>query len=111
MALPIVATNQNLTVPHVGLHYGKRGARQGSTTMSSPVRVYLHHDLRSWLGRLFSRPGIKDMVDSRPVDSPSGVVEDIWQSTIFADLKDSSISAILPGPWNGSTTRLQHLRG
>ncbi|KJA13952.1 hypothetical protein HYPSUDRAFT_150978, partial [Hypholoma sublateritium FD-334 SS-4] len=70
----------------------------GNTTTSSPVKLYFHHDLRSWLGRLFSRPGIEDMVDSRRVDSPLGFVDDIWQSSIFVSLKDSSGQPFYPGP-------------
>ncbi|KJA14683.1 hypothetical protein HYPSUDRAFT_94559, partial [Hypholoma sublateritium FD-334 SS-4] len=71
-----------------------------------PLKIYSHHDFKSWLGRLLSRPGIEDMIASRPYTSglaPESV-DDIWLSKVFSSLKDSSGKRFYPGP--GSEARL-----
>ncbi len=80
---------------------------RGNVTRKIPLKVYTHHDLNSWLGRLFSRPNIEDMIDGRPHGSNlmhAEAVEDIWQSEVFLNLKDSSGQNFYPGP--GSESRL-----
>ncbi len=78
----------------------------GYTERARPLKIYSHHDLKSWIGRLFSRPGIEDMVTSRPHISGSAPesINDIWLSKVFSDLKDSSGKKFYPGP--GSEVRL-----
>lgn len=65
-----------------------------------PVRKYFHQELKAWVGRLLSRPGIEDILDQYPQTGPSsaGVVDDIWQSRVFADLKDHNGAPFFPGP-------------
>lgn len=65
-----------------------------------PVRKYVHQDLKSWVGRLLSRPGMEDMLDSCWTQSSgaSSNVSDIWTSNVFSNLKDSDGGPFLPGP-------------
>lgn len=76
----------------------------GSTERAVPLKIYSHHDLKSWLGRLFSRPGIEDMVASRPYASGSvpEPVDDIWLSKVFSSLKDSCGKRFYPGLGSGA---------
>jgi hypothetical protein len=67
---------------------------------SVPRRKHLHQDLKSWLGRLLSRKGMEDVLDSpphgRPAD-PNTPIDDIWLSEVFLNLKDSSDQPFYPG--------------
>ncbi|TFK68610.1 hypothetical protein BDN72DRAFT_746325, partial [Pluteus cervinus] len=62
-----------------------------------PISQYYHQDLKSWIGKLLSRPQIEILL-SRQTPPISDVVSDIWQSTVFADLLDSDGNPFLPGP-------------
>ena len=70
---------------------------RGDVTRQIPVRTYIHQDIRKWLGRLFSWPGIEDMVDNQSTGAQD-VVEDIWSSKVFRNLKDSDNRPFYPGP-------------
>lgn len=62
-----------------------------------PKRKYLHQDLKHWLARLLSRPGIEDLLDNPYVPPVHGEpVDDIWQSQAFADLNDSNGDPFFP---------------
>lgn len=67
-----------------------------------PIRKYVHQDLKSWVGRLLSCPGMEDMLDAcwdnSPAGSPPSNVPDIWTSTVFKTLKDSTGAPFYPGP-------------
>lgn len=79
---------------------------KGNSFKFVPVRRYLQHDLKSWIGRLLSRPGMEDLLDSpfTPRASPEAPVEDIWHSKVFESLKDAAGQPFFPGP--GDTCRL-----
>ena len=50
-----------------------------------PVRKYMHQGLKSWLGRLLSRKGMEDILESEPFEplSPDAPVDDILHSNLF----------------------------
>jgi hypothetical protein len=75
----------------------------GGRIRSSPCAKYLHQDLKSWLGRLISRKGMEDTLDSCPQGdrgNPHAPIDDIWQSPVFNNLKDKHGTPFLPGPQN-----------
>ncbi|RXW11340.1 hypothetical protein EST38_g14515, partial [Candolleomyces aberdarensis] len=71
--------------------YGPYGIR------SSPVKKYVHQDLKSWLGRLLSRPGIEDLLEKRAVNT-DGEVDDIWGGEVLRNFKDRAGNPYYPGP-------------
>jgi hypothetical protein len=45
-----------------------------------PVRLFLYHDFKEWLGEMLCRPGMEDMMDRGFSPSPDGVMGDIWDA-------------------------------
>ncbi|KIK38450.1 hypothetical protein CY34DRAFT_108662 [Suillus luteus UH-Slu-Lm8-n1] len=48
-----------------------------------PIRTYLHQDLKQWMGRFLSRPGIEDLIDSAAQHHEAEDMEDIWHASTF----------------------------
>jgi hypothetical protein len=72
----------------------------GNRTRYVPCRKHLHQDLKSWLGRLLSREGMEEVLESRPSGRPSdpnAPIDDIWLSEVFLNLKDVSGQPFYPG--------------
>lgn len=67
-----------------------------------PIRKYQHQNLKAWVGRLLSRPGMEQLLESAySTERTSGLsasVDDIWRSCVFQDLTDSAGNPFLPGP-------------
>ncbi|PPQ71535.1 hypothetical protein CVT26_010395 [Gymnopilus dilepis] len=66
-----------------------------------PIRKYLHQDLKSWVGRLLCRPGVETLLDNPSPDLPHSahpVVDDIWLTRLFRELKDSTGGHFFPPP-------------
>jgi hypothetical protein len=100
-AISHCAHRQTPSSPLCGTPLWERRAIYGGITKLAPKKIYLHHDLKSWLGRLLSRKGIEDLLDSQPhVPSmdPNASVNDIWLSKVFLNLKDSAGLRFYPGP-------------
>jgi hypothetical protein len=67
---------------------------------SVPRRIHLHQDLKSWLGRLLSREGMEELLDSPPYGPPphpDTPIDDIWLSEVFLNLKGPSGEPFYPG--------------
>lgn len=45
-----------------------------------PVRPFLYHDFKEWLGEMLCRPGMEDMMDRGFSPSPDGTMGDIWDA-------------------------------
>jgi hypothetical protein len=45
-----------------------------------PVRHFLYHNFKEWLGELLCRPGMEDLMDRDFSPSSNGVMEDIWDA-------------------------------
>jgi Transposase family tnp2 len=46
-----------------------------------PVRHFLYHNFKEWLGEMLCRPGIEDLMDRHlSSSSTNGVMEDIWDA-------------------------------
>lgn len=45
-----------------------------------PVRHFLYHNFKEWLGEMLCRPGMEDLMDRDFSPSSSGVMEDIWDA-------------------------------
>lgn len=76
----------------------------GEKTISVPRRKYIHHDLKSWVGRLLSRNGIEELLDAPPSGPPDDLdvpVHDIWSSKVFLALRDPSGRPFFPSPDGG----------
>lgn len=69
----------------------------GGQSLLIPIRKYVHQDLKSWVGRLLSRPGMEDIIDSATVHAQTTDSHDIWSSKIFNTLKDSNGAPFFPG--------------
>jgi Transposase family tnp2 len=72
-----------------------------------PRKVYVHQDLKSWLGRMVLRPGMENFMESCPV--PDGAhdqasIPDIWLAKVFPALRDVNNRRFYPGP--GTELRL-----
>ncbi|KAG1848577.1 hypothetical protein C8R48DRAFT_562500, partial [Suillus tomentosus] len=48
-----------------------------------PIRTYLHQDLKQWMGRFLSRPGVEDLIDSAAHHHEGEDMEDIWHASTF----------------------------
>ncbi|KDR77504.1 hypothetical protein GALMADRAFT_65801 [Galerina marginata CBS 339.88] len=75
----------------------------GGHTQLVPFRKYLHQVLKSWVGRLISRKGIEDLLDSPfagngPANPDNAPVDDILRSRIFQELTDASGQPFFPAP-------------
>lgn len=67
----------------------------------TPIRKYLHQELKTWVGRLLSRPGMEDLLDGYPQGPPAdpdAPIHDIWLSRVFLHLQDSSGRPFFPSP-------------
>ncbi|KAJ7429510.1 hypothetical protein B0H11DRAFT_2265471 [Mycena galericulata] len=57
----------------------------------TPRKIYVHQQLKNWLGRLLSRPGIEDILDDYPTTASrleeGEVMTDIWSSPAIISLK------------------------
>jgi len=60
----------------------------GMKTFLSPRRKYIHQNLKEWVGRLLTRPGVEEML-REPCDRPAtSVMEDIWDAPVLRNFKD-----------------------
>jgi Transposase family tnp2 len=70
---------------------------------SFPVRRFIYHDFKEWLGEMLCRPGMEDLLDRNVSPQKDGVMRDIWdgpelhqllgadgKTFIHHDLSDSS---------------------
>ncbi|KAG1848453.1 hypothetical protein F4604DRAFT_1973851 [Suillus subluteus] len=48
-----------------------------------PIRTYLHQDLKQWIARFLSRPGVEDLIDSAARPHEKEDMEDIWHVSTF----------------------------
>jgi hypothetical protein len=62
--------------------------RVGSKTLLVPSRKYIHQSLKEWVGRLLTRPGVEDVLDSAYDAAPGGHLTDIWGSPVFKNFRD-----------------------
>ena len=57
----------------------------GGKVLQVPRRKYLHQDLKQWMARLLSRPGIEEMIDSprSTANTEDDPYFDIWDAPEF----------------------------
>ena len=57
----------------------------------TPIRPFFYQPVRSWLGRLLSRPGIEEIMDkvwdSSLVNGVGNIMNDIWDGTVLRNLR------------------------
>ncbi|KAJ3544294.1 hypothetical protein NMY22_g2823 [Coprinellus aureogranulatus] len=65
-----------------------------------PVRKYVHQTLKPWLGRVLSRPGMEKTIHDYPRQllADNTGITDIWQGSVFRQIKDSTGNSFFPGP-------------
>ena len=63
--------------------------RVGDRTLTVPRRKYLHQSLKEWMGRVLARPGVEDMFEKSYRPQPAARMEDIWDSPLLRNLRDS----------------------
>lgn len=53
------------------------------------AKRYLHHDMKEWLGKMLSRPGMEQHLDRDVYDTgaPSGEMHDIWDGDVLRHFK------------------------
>ncbi|KAJ7454114.1 hypothetical protein FB451DRAFT_1049806 [Mycena latifolia] len=68
----------------------------------TPHLTYVHQRLKDWLGRILSRPGIEDILDTYPQTvshvTEAGAMSDIWSSPEIQNLKGPDGKPFLEGP-------------
>jgi hypothetical protein len=68
----------------------------------TPKLTYVRQILKEWLGRLLSRPGIEDILDSYPQEASKrgsgGEMDDIWSSPVIQNLQGPDGEPFLKGP-------------
>lgn len=65
-----------------------RDRRVGATTLKTPSRKYVHQNLKEWMGRLLTRPGVEDILDAAYDRPATDRVADIWDSPVFKNFRD-----------------------
>ncbi len=61
----------------------------GGRPRIEPRLTYQHQDFKQWLGRLLSRKGIEELLDSYPAGlNATRPTSDIWLADVFQQLKD-----------------------
>ncbi|KAK6988004.1 hypothetical protein R3P38DRAFT_2372241, partial [Favolaschia claudopus] len=66
-----------------------------------PKLIYVHQLVKHWLGKLLSRPGIEDILDSYPLKASGGEeghMADIWSSPAIRALKGPDGKSFLDAP-------------
>ncbi|KAJ7447354.1 hypothetical protein B0H11DRAFT_1658847, partial [Mycena galericulata] len=61
-----------------------------SRVKCTPRLTYIHQSVKTWLGRLLSRPGIEEILQNYPIEAsgtPGGRMSDIWGSPAIKALR------------------------
>ena len=57
-------------------------------TVHAPRRKYIHQNLKEWIGRLLTRPGVEELL-REPCDKPeTPTMEDIWDAPVLRNFRD-----------------------
>lgn len=56
---------------------------------SVPVRRFIYHEFKEWLGEMLCRPGMEDMLDRDVTPSQDGIMRDIWDAPELHNLVGS----------------------
>lgn len=60
----------------------------GGKTVRAPCRKYIHQNLKEWVGRILTRPGVEELL-RKPCDKPrTSVMEDIWDAPVLRNFRD-----------------------
>lgn len=51
-----------------------------------PVRRFIYHDFKEWLGEMLCRPGMEDLLDRDVSPRKDGIMRDIWDGPELHDL-------------------------
>lgn len=72
----------------------------GENKQSRPIREYLHQEMKEWVARLLSRPGIEELLDDAHKGMSSTKVEkrDIWDGPILHKLSYKGTPFVVPPP-------------
>lgn len=54
-----------------------------------PVRRFVYHDFREWLGEMLCRPGMEDLLDRDVSPDRDGIMHDIWDGPELHSLRDA----------------------
>ena len=62
--------------------------RSGGKTYVAPRRKYVHQNLKEWVGRLLTRPGVVELF-REPCNRPAKtIMGDIWDAPVFRNFRD-----------------------
>lgn len=62
--------------------------RLGGKIVHAPRRKYIHQNLKEWVGRLLTRPGVEEVL-REPCNKPeTSTMEDIWDAPVLRNFKD-----------------------
>lgn len=78
----------------------------GSKSHEVPNFLYLHQDMKEWVGRLLSRPEIDNLLDQPTVPRTSEFMEDIWHGSILEQFLGPDGLKFSTRSSDGSTIRL-----
>ena len=54
---------------------------------TSPVRRFIYHDFKEWLGEILCRPGMEDLLDRDISPQKDGIMRDIWDGPELHELR------------------------
>lgn len=75
------------TSPPCGVHLWEERQVCGKT-IRTPRRKYIHQNLKEWVGRLLTRPGVEELL-REPCDKPATpTMEDIWDAPVLRNFRD-----------------------
>ena len=83
---PIRCTNQDTPTSKICNRLLRKTVTAKGKPRSVPSRLFLYHDMKQWLARLYCRPGMEELLDRNVLDnaSPSGrdpdIHHDIWDA-------------------------------
>ena len=80
---PELCTSRRLSTQQICGRRLRKSRNIHSHSHDIPVRPFLYHDFKEWLGEMLCRPGMEDMMDRSFSPSPDGIMGDIWDAPSF----------------------------
>lgn len=74
--------------------------RSGGRTFLAPRRKYIHQNLKDWVGRLLTRPGVPEQFRKSCNRPATTVMEDIWDAPVLRNFRDIDGQSFFRGRGN-----------
>ena len=77
---PELCTSRRLSTQQICGQHLRKPCNIHGHSHDIPVRPFLYHDFKEWLGEMLCRPGMENMMDRSFSPSPDGIMGDIWDA-------------------------------